>query len=180
VNNDIVKGFDDGVALDTIRIGLEKLEQIPGGLVLCLSGDIDLDNHQYFQGKAAMAIRAGFTRIVLDLRDVDFIGSSGVGSIVNILRTVRAQDGDLVLEGIQARTREVFELLGFAQFFHVSRGRDESVAFLSRKPSAGPFPRIFACPICAIKLRAARAGRFRCSHCRTILALADTGAVDLG
>jgi anti-sigma B factor antagonist len=111
---------------------------------------------------------------------VSFIGSAGVASIVHILRTVRSQDGDLVLQEIQARTYEVFELLGFAQFFHVSSSRDESVAFLSRKPSPGTFPKVFACPICAIKLRAARAGRYRCSHCRTILALADTGAVDLG
>lgn len=180
MNSEIVKGFDDGKTVDTIKIRLEKLEQIPGGIVFCLSGDIDLENHQYFQGKAAMAIAAGFTRIVLDLRDVSFIGSAGVGSIVHVLRTVKALDGDLVLEGIQARTHEVFDLLGFAQFFHVSRSRDESVAFLSRKPSAATFPKIFACPICAIKLRAARAGRFRCSRCRTTLALADTGAVDLG
>jgi anti-sigma B factor antagonist len=180
MNNDIVKGFDDGEANDTIKIRLEKYEPIPGCLTFHLCGYIDLYNHHYFQSKALMAIKAGFTRIVLDLREVSFIGSAGVASIVHILRTVRSLGGDLVLQEIQARTNEVFELLGFAQFFHASTSRDESVAFLSRKPSPGAFPKIFACPICAIKLRAARAGRYRCSHCRTILALADTGAVDLG
>jgi tRNA(Ile2) C34 agmatinyltransferase TiaS len=51
---------------------------------------------------------------------------------------------------------------------------------LAATAAAPLFPRVFPCPICEVKLRAGRAGRYRCSHCRTILALADTGAVDLG
>ncbi len=180
VNNDVVNGFDDGEANDTIKIRLEKNEVVPGCLTIHLCGYIDLYNRDYFQNKTARAITAGFIRLVLDLRDVSFIGSAGVASIVHILKTVRPLGGDLVLQEIQPRTFEVFQLLGFSRFFHVSGGRDESVAILSRQPVRGAFPRIFACPICALKLRAARAGRYRCSHCRTILALAETGAVDLG
>ncbi|MDX9958981.1 MAG: anti-sigma F factor antagonist, partial [Spirochaetia bacterium] len=42
------------------------------------------------------------------------------------------------------------------------------------------FPKIFSCPICNKKLKAAKPGRFRCSECKTILAIDNSGQVFLG
>ena len=42
------------------------------------------------------------------------------------------------------------------------------------------FPKIFKCPICGKKLKATKPGRFRCSECKTILAIDNSGQVFLG
>ncbi|MBE6350425.1 MAG: anti-sigma F factor antagonist, partial [Spirochaetaceae bacterium] len=42
------------------------------------------------------------------------------------------------------------------------------------------FPKIFACPVCSKKLKAVKSGRFRCSECKTILAIDEQGQVFLG
>jgi len=44
----------------------------------------------------------------------------------------------------------------------------------------GIFPKTFNCPICSKRLKASRAGRFRCSECKTILAIDNSGQVFLG
>ncbi|MCP4178729.1 MAG: anti-sigma F factor antagonist, partial [bacterium] len=47
-------------------------------------------------------------------------------------------------------------------------------------PKSDIFPKIFRCPICSKKLKASKAGRFRCSECKTILAIDNSGQVFLG
>lgn len=179
MNSDIVKGFDEGKD-GSLKIQLEKVERVPGCLALHLSGYIDAYNQHYFQQKATMAVEEGFTRLILDMRGVNFIGSTGVGGLVSLMRTLRSKNGDVVLQQMQSKVFEVLQLLGFSRFFTVSDGLEESIAFLTKAPPTAMFPKVFACPICAVKLRASRAGRFRCSQCRTILALAETGTVALG
>jgi anti-sigma B factor antagonist len=179
MNNDILPGFDEEKEA-SLKLRLEKIDEVPSCLEMHLTGYIDAYNHQFFQKKVKMAVEAGFTRLILDMRGINFIGSTGVGGLVSLMRTLRSKAGDVVLQELQPKVYEVFQLLGFSRFFTVSGGLGESLAHFSEKPAAALFPRVFPCPICDVKLRAGRAGRFRCSQCRTILALTDTGAVELG
>jgi anti-sigma B factor antagonist len=179
MNNDVVKGFDEGKE-ESLKIRLEKIDQVPGCLVLHLTGYIDAYNHNYFQKRVAMAVDAGFTRLIFGMRGISFIGSTGVGGLVSLMNSLRRKTGDVVLQEMQPRVYEVFQLLGFHQYFAVTDGIEESIARFTKKPATDSFPKIFPCPICEVKLRAGRAGRFRCAHCRTVLALAETGAVALG
>jgi anti-anti-sigma factor len=179
MNNDIVKGFDDG-EMGGFTIRLAKVPTVDGCLVLQCSGWLDLYNYNQFQKRVAKAIEAGFTRLVLDLQAVSYLSSLPIGGLVTIFRGLRKKDGELVLQCVQPRVYEVLQLLGFSGFFTFTQTLEESVAHVSHPPADATFPRVFTCPICEVKLRAARVGRYRCSHCRTILALAATGAVDLG
>ena len=89
----------------------------------------------------------------------------------------------MVLLEIQPRVYEVFQLLGFAQFFNIRDSLDDAIEFFrksSTSPSAQVFPRTFRCPVCSTRLRASRSGRFRCANCRTILAIDQAGQVYLG
>jgi len=111
------------------------------------------------------------------------VSSTGIGSFTAFLKSVKPRGGDLVLLEIQPKVYEVFQLLGFSQFFNIKENLEESVAFFADKgdqEKAGPFPKIFKCPICSKKLKAVKAGRFRCSECKTILAIDNAGQVFLG
>ncbi|HRZ65188.1 MAG TPA: anti-sigma F factor antagonist, partial [Spirochaetia bacterium] len=91
--------------------------------------------------------------------------------------------GDIVLLEIQPKVYEVFQLLGFSQFFNIKDNLDEATAFFKQgdqTAAASVFPKIFSCPICNKKLKAAKPGRFRCSECKTILAIDNSGQVFLG
>jgi hypothetical protein len=88
-----------------------------------------------------------------------------------------------VLLEIQPKVYEVFQLLGFSQFFNIKENLDEAVSFFAARGEEGKgatFPRIFKCPICSKKLKASKPGRFRCSECKTILAIDNAGQVFLG
>ena len=181
-NNDIVPGFDDEKD-DSLRIRLQKVDTVEGCLVLYLTGYIDTYNSNFFQKRVTKAVEAGFTRLIFNCGGLNYVSSTGIGSFTAFLKMVRPRSGDLVLLEIQPKVYEVFQLLGFSQFFNIKDNLNEAVEFLSSDGKTGSsdvFPKVFQCPICSRKLRATKAGRFRCSECRTILAIDPAGQVFLG
>ena len=181
-NNDIVKGFDDEKD-ESLKIKLQKVTDVEGCLVLELTGYIDTYNSNYFQKRVQRAIEAGFTRLIFQCGGLNYVSSTGIGSFTAFLKGVKPRGGDLVLLEIQPKVYEVFQLLGFSQFFNIKDNLEDSVNFFragATPESANLFPKIFACPICSKKLKALKSGRFRCSECKTILAIDNSGQVFLG
>lgn len=182
MNDDIVPGFDDERD-DSVRIRLQKIDDIQGCLVLSLTGYVDTYTCANFQARVGRAIEAGFTRLIFCLDGLNYLSSSGIGAFTYFLKVLRQRGGDLVLLDVQPKVYEIIQLLGFSQYFAIRESLDEAVSFFATQGREGagmPFPRLFRCPICSRRLKAARAGRFRCPECTTILALAETGAVNLG
>jgi anti-anti-sigma factor len=181
-NNDIVPGFDDEKD-ESLKIKLQKIDEVEGCLVLFLTGYIDTYNSNYFQKRVAKAIETGFTRLIFQCGGLNYVSSTGIGSFTAFLKSVKPRGGDLVLLEIQPKVYEVFQLLGFSQFFNIKETLDDSVNFFragASTESASLFPKVFSCPICSKKLKAINPGRFRCSECKTILAIDNSGQVFLG
>lgn len=181
-NNDIVPGFDDEKD-DSLKIRLQKVDSADGCLVLFLTGYIDTYNSNFFQKRVAKAIDAGFIRLIFHCGGLNYVSSTGIGSFTAFLKSVKQRSGDLVLLEIQPKVYEVFQLLGFSQFFNIKDNLEDSIQFFNQGEKAQNttiFPKIFACPICSKKLKAVKAGRFRCSECKTILAIDNAGQVFLG
>jgi len=182
VNNDIVNGFDDEKD-ESLKIKLQKVNEVEGGLVLYLTGYIDTYNSNYFQKRVQKAIEAGYTRLVFQCGGLNYVSSTGIGSFTAFLKAVKPRGGDLVLLEIQPKVYEVFQLLGFSQFFNIKDSLEDSINFFRKgttTEAVSLFPKVFSCPICSKKLKALKPGRFRCSECKTILAIDSAGQVFLG
>jgi anti-sigma B factor antagonist len=182
MNNNIVRGFDDERD-DSLKIRLQKIEDTEGCLALFLTGYIDTYNSTTFTKRVVKAVEAGFIRLIFDLGRVSYVSSTAIGAFTLFLKTIKPRGGDIVMLDIQPRVYDVFQLLGFSQYFNVRESLEEAVSVFADKGgegNTGVFPRTFACPVCTRRLKAARAGRFRCSECKTILVLTESGAVELG
>jgi anti-anti-sigma factor len=181
-NNDIVPGFDEEKD-ESLKIRLQKIDSVEGCLILYLTGYIDTYNSNFFQKRVSRAIEAGYIRLIFHAGGLNYVSSTGIGSFTAFLKAVKPRGGDLVLLEIQPKVYEVFQLLGFSQFFNIKDNLDDAVEFFSQggtKVESDIFPKIFKCPICSKKLKATKAGRFRCSECKTILAIDNSGQVFLG
>ena len=181
-NNDIVTGFDEEKD-DSLRIKLQAVDGVEGCLVLFLTGYIDTYNSNFFQKRVTKAIEAGYIKLIFNCSGLNYVSSTGIGSFTAFLKAVRPRGGDLVLLEIQPKVYEVFQLLGFSQFFNIKDNLNEAVEFFGAgggNKSSDVFPKIFQCPICSKKLKATKSGRFRCSECKTILAIDNSGQVFLG
>ena len=181
-NNDIVSGFDDEKD-ESLKIKLQKVSEVEGCLVLSLTGYIDTYNSTYFQKRVQKAIEAGYIRLIFQCGGLNYVSSTGIGSFTAFIKAIKPRGGDLVLLEIQPKVYEVFQLLGFSQFFTIKDDLEASVSFFRDGDAAESvtlFPKVFSCPICSKKLKALKPGRFRCSECKTILAIDNAGQVFLG
>ena len=183
-NNEIVPGFDDEKD-ESLKIRLQRIDGVDNGLVLYLTGYIDTYNSNFFQKRVNKAIEGNFTKIVFQCAGLNYVSSTGIGSFTAFLKSVKPKGGEIVLLEIQPKVYEVFQLLGFSQFFNIKDSLEDAVRFFnsggaSETVDDGIFPKTFNCPICSKRLKASKPGRFRCSECKTILAIDNAGQVFLG
>jgi anti-anti-sigma factor len=182
INNDIVPGFDDEKD-ESLKIKIQKVPEVEGCLVLTLNGYIDTYNSNYFQKRIHKTIEAGFVRLIFHCGGLNYVSSTGIGSFTTFLKAVKPKGGDLVLLAIHPKVYEVFQLLGFSRFFQIKDSLDDSIGFFRGSVPAGIpsiFSNTFPCPVCTKKQKAIKPGRFRCSECKTVLVIDETGKVERG
>jgi anti-sigma B factor antagonist len=93
----------------------------PGVWHLRVSGEIDVASSPALRAKIGELIDQGAEQIVLELQDMTFIDSSGLGVLVGALKRLRELDRrDLVLSGLQGPPRRVFEITGLTQLFSIT------------------------------------------------------------
>lgn len=69
------------------------------------------------------AIEEGTQIVLIDLKDVTFVDSSGLGALVVALKSVRSNDGQLYICSINEQVRILFELTSMDQVFKVFESR---------------------------------------------------------
>ena len=75
-------------------------------------------------------IAEGNRSIVLDMKAVSFIDSSGLGALVSSLKVI-GRDGDLVLCGTAGNVASMFKLTRMDKVFRMFHTSEEAVAALS-------------------------------------------------
>lgn len=181
INNSLIPGFNDEKD-ESLKINVEKVDAIENCVILYLNGYIDTYNSTFFQKRVSTVVDAGYTNIIFNCAALNYVSSTGIGSFTAFLKLVKPKGGDIVLLEIQPKVYEVFQLLGFSQFFNIKNSLEEAIAFFSQESPllASVFPLVITCPVCRKRLRSTRAGRFRCSGCKSIIAINDKGEVTLG
>jgi anti-sigma B factor antagonist len=66
--------------------------------------------------------------LVLDCRDLDYIGSAGLGALIGFAKQAREHNGDLCLLNVPERIYKIIELLGFTKVLQVHHTEDAAIA----------------------------------------------------
>ena len=101
-------------------------------LVCRLAGELDLSSADQVRRAVdgAMA-RHGVSDLVLDLSEVSFLDSSGVGVILGRYRRTRESGGRMVLVAPPERLRPVLELAGILQLVPAAASVGEATGLLT-------------------------------------------------
>jgi anti-sigma B factor antagonist len=92
-------------------------------VVVAPSGELDLATRDQVEAELTHVRSAGFTDVVLDLRAVAFIDSSGLQMIVEQSRAARRDDCRFRLIDGPPAVRRLFELTGLADALDFVDGR---------------------------------------------------------
>lgn len=102
---------------------------VQGWTVVTASGEIDVATAPELRDRLTDLIEAGTTRVIVDMEDVDFIDSTGLGVLVGGVRRARASEGgDVRLVCTNPRILKVLEATGLHEVFIIGADVDEAVS----------------------------------------------------
>jgi len=83
------------------------------------SGPIDASTCGELRTTLDSLVQEGVLQLEVDLSDVTFIDSSGLGTLVGMFKTLRVGGGDLRLRGLTQTVKRVFQLTHLDRVFQI-------------------------------------------------------------
>jgi anti-sigma B factor antagonist len=100
-------------------------------LVLCVEGNIDLSNVNYFIERLYEASANGDRKIILDLTDVEFIDSTVINALYGAAPRIRQYGGDLAIVIADSPAARVLDLAGVDVMYRVAKTQKKALERLN-------------------------------------------------
>ncbi len=104
--------------------------EMQGRRVIHVSGRVDSSTAPQLQTRLAVLMQGGQSRVVVNLRDVDFLSSAGLRVLLSASRMARQGGGDVHLSDVSSQVARLLELTSFDVYFK---------CFASDSEAAGAF-----------------------------------------
>jgi len=110
------------------ELSIDLKSEAGGTLVFKLRGSLDLATAPTVRAALTEASDKGSHDLIVDLRQLEFLDSTGLGVLVGGLKRVRAHDGSLDLVCTQERILKIFRITGLTKVFGIHDTVDEAIA----------------------------------------------------
>jgi anti-sigma B factor antagonist len=100
-----------------------------GICTVVLRGEVDVYTAPRLKQELVSQIEDGCNNIVVDMRGVGFIDSSGLGVFVSALRRARARDGGVRIVCDRDSILKIFRITGLDKVFPIFPDTDEAARF---------------------------------------------------
>jgi anti-sigma B factor antagonist len=107
------------------------VERGPASITVAVAGEIDAASAPALRSYLNDCLSEGYTEITLDLTEMTFIDSSGLGVVVGVINQLRKQDGRVIICNPPPIAVQVLRISGLTSFLDIvprapSEGLDES------------------------------------------------------
>jgi anti-sigma B factor antagonist len=99
-----------------------------------IDGYLDSSTFPRLQDQLNQLIEEKQYNFLLDLQDLDYISSAGLGVLMGILREVRNMGGDLKIINMSEKIERVFNLLGFSRLMRIYSKEEEALKAFIEAP----------------------------------------------
>jgi anti-sigma B factor antagonist len=99
--------------------------------VVQVSGWIEIASAPQLREMLISVIDEGHLRLVIDLSDVVFLDSTGLGVLIGVLHRLRSRDGSLALAGANDRVYKVFRTTQLTKVLTLTETVAEAIAAIN-------------------------------------------------
>lgn len=108
-----------------------KTEKTEGIHIIYVDGDVDAGSSIHLDNALKEAKDIGENKVAVDLTNLNYISSAGLGVFVSHLEEFDLKKIKLVIYGIQETVEQVFDILGLAKVITIKSSREEALEALS-------------------------------------------------
>jgi anti-sigma B factor antagonist len=105
-----------------------QLEESKGISIFRIEGDIDINSSPEVKRSFDTAIKGKKEKIVVNLESVNYVDSSGLATLVEILKNMRTYGGKLKLANLSPKVKGLFEITKLDKLFDIVSGEKEAVS----------------------------------------------------
>lgn len=110
-----------------------KLRRYNTIYIIDISGDMDLYNAHRLKDVVAKLIEKGIREIVINLEKVDYLDSSGVGSLIHVFTQVKQNQAQLKIAHVHGSVEKVIRLTKLMDYFPIVGSVKDALYQLSGK-----------------------------------------------
>ncbi len=100
-------------------------------LLLYVKGEIDINTSPQLKKDFDKIIAAKNGKIVMSFKDVSYIDSSGLATLVEMLKNLRSYGGKLKLANLSTKIKNLFEITKLEKLFDLTQEEEEAIKALS-------------------------------------------------
>ena len=98
--------------------------------VVAPKGRLDMSAAPAFRGQVRQLVESGATHLVVDLQEISFVDSSGLGAVIGALKVARQSGGDLRIARPNQQVQLVLDLTSLNQVLRPYGSLEEALAGL--------------------------------------------------
>ena len=95
--------------------------------VFRLQGHLDAQTVRQLEEHFSSTTARSKCKWIVDLSQLEYISSAGLGSFVGVLSDLRSQGGDILFTGLSSKILKIFKVLGFTRIFRVFDSEAEAL-----------------------------------------------------
>ncbi|MEI6610367.1 MAG: STAS domain-containing protein [Deltaproteobacteria bacterium] len=80
--------------------------------IIMIKGNMSADAIEHARSEIEGIVAVDGTELLLDLKEVEFIDSAGIGAIVYMVKRCRRSGGTVKIANVQGQVRDVFRMAG--------------------------------------------------------------------
>jgi len=103
--------------------------EMKNGLAVCyVDGEIDINTSPDVKKSFDKLISSKAPKIVVNLTKVTYVDSSGLATLVEILKNMRSYGGRLRLSNMSPKVKSLFEITKLEKLFEIIASEEEAVS----------------------------------------------------
>lgn len=120
--------------IELIRTGAVVSKDVPYqpyAYKLLMGGNFVMEISEDFTNLLTTFIKGGIRKLILDLGELKYIDSTGIGILINLTKLMRAQGGDIVMYNVNAKTMETFSVVKLQDFIKIFKSEKQALEHLN-------------------------------------------------
>ncbi len=97
-------------------------------MIICrVSGEITFSTSPDLRKKLIEAVDQGVKKVVINLKNVGYIDSSGMATLVELLQKVKSAEGDLKLAETPEKIKEILDMVRLKDIFDFEDSEEKAI-----------------------------------------------------
>ncbi len=104
-----------------------RFENKDGIMICAAEGDIDINTSPQVKKSFDKVMKDKNAKVLINLQKVEYIDSSGLATLVEILKNIKNYGGKLKISNLSNKVRSLFEITKLEKLFDIADSQDEAL-----------------------------------------------------